>query len=228
VPISEPTTLLTDYLLAALALWLGARLAEASSRTGSWPQRLWAVAFGVAAAAAAAGGTVHGLRAVLGPLTRGFLWQCALLGSALAGALLVAGVAQNLLEGAVRRLALAAVAALLAVELVWISRAGLTRDAVWAGGVAIVLLLALTLLKARTDKAPLGWLLLGLALAGAGLAVQAARVSPHPHFNHNDLCHVLLTAALWPFYRAGLCLGPQPASEARSLASQQSAASPCR
>ena len=24
--------------------------------------------------------------------------------------------------------------------------------------------------------------------------------------NHNDLCHVLQTAALWPFYRAGLRL----------------------
>jgi hypothetical protein len=223
MPITEPTTLLTDYLLAAVALGLGARVADASSRAGSWPQRLWALAFGVGAAAAAAGGTVHGLRAVLGPLTQGLLWQCALLGSALAGALLVAGVAHDMLEGGVRRLALAAVAALLAVQLVWISRAGLTRDAVWAGATAIVLLLALTLLKARTDKAPLGWLLLGLALAGAGLAVQAARVSLRLHFNHNDLCHVLLTAALWPFYRAGLCLGPQTAGEGRSARAQSMA-----
>jgi hypothetical protein len=217
VPISEPTTLLTDYLLAAVALWLGGRLAAESSRTGSWPQRLWAVAFAVGAAAAAAGGTVHGLRAVLGPMARGFLWQCALLGSALAGALLVAGVVLRLVHDRRRRLpALALVAAGLAVELALISSAGLTRHAVWAGAATIAALVGLTLALARTDKAPLAWLLLGLALAGAGLAVQAARVSPHADFNHNDLCHVLLTAALWPIYRAGLCLKPSTPQSIRS------------
>lgn len=212
MPISEPTTLLTDYLLAAVALWLGGRLAEASSRTGSWPQRLWAVAFAVGAAAAAAGGTVHGFRAALGPMARGFLWQSALLGSAIAGALLLAAVVLRLVgDRRGRGLALGAVAVVLAFELALVSSAGLTRHAVWAGAATIVLLLALTLVLARTDKAPLGWLLVGLALAGAGLAVQAARVSPHPYFNHNDLCHLLLTAALGPIYRAGLRLQPEAA-----------------
>jgi hypothetical protein len=77
---------------------------------------------------------------------------------------------------------------------------------VWAGAASIVLLLALTMLRAREDRATLGWLLLALALGGAGLAVQAAHLPLPPLFNHNDLCHVLLTVALWPFYRAGLRL----------------------
>jgi hypothetical protein len=206
VPISEPTTLLTDYLLAAVALWLAARLAASSSRAGSWAQALWGVAFVLGAAAAFAGGTVHGFRSALGPFARALLWQWALLGSALAGTLLLAGAAIHALRGRMLRLALGVVAAKLAVELVVISRAGLTRDAVWSGAVSIVLLLALTLLRARTDPAPLRWLVLGLVLAGAGLAVQAARPTLHPYFNHNDACHVLLTAALWPIYRAGLRL----------------------
>jgi hypothetical protein len=92
------------------------------------------------------------------------------------------------------------------IELAMIGGSGLSRDAVWAGAVSLVLLLALSLSRARTDPESLGWLLLGLALAGAGLAVQATRLTLHPSFNHNDLCHVLLTAALWPFYRAGLRL----------------------
>jgi hypothetical protein len=30
-------------------------------------------------------------------------------------------------------------------------------------------------------------------------------MGPGP-FNHNDVCHVIQTVALWPFYRAGLRL----------------------
>lgn len=204
--ISEPSTLLTDYLLAATAIGLGVRLGAASTPSGSRARQLWAVAFLVGAAAAIAGGTVHGFRASLDPLVRAWLWQWALLGSALAGALLLAGVALSALRGGPLRLALGVVAAKLVVELAVIAGSGLTRDAVWAGAATIVLLLALTLLRARTDPAPLGWLLLGLALAAAGLAVQAARLTLHAHFNHNNFCHVLLTVALWPFYRAGLRL----------------------
>lgn len=221
MPITEPVTLLTDYLLAGVALWLGGRLAEASSRTGSWPLRLWAVAFAVGAASAAAGGTVHGFRPVLGPMARGFLWQSALLGSALAGALLVAALGFALLRGRGRVLALAALGAALVVELALVSSAGLTRHAVWGGAATIVLLLALALLLARHDRAPLAWLALGLLLAAAGLGVQAFRVSPHPYFNHNDLCHVLLTAALWPIYRAGLCLQPRAGGSVTRAATQQ-------
>jgi hypothetical protein len=206
VPISEPITLLTDYLLGAVAFWLAARLAAASSRTGSWPQALWAVAFALGAVAAFAGGTFHGFRTSLGPFAGALLWQCALLGGALAGTLLVAGAAIHVLRGRALRVALGVLVAKAALELVLISRAGLTRDAVWSGVVSIVMLLALALLRVREDRATLGRLLLGLAMGGAALAVQAARLSLHPHFNHNDLCHVLLTAALWPFYRAGLRL----------------------
>jgi len=206
VPISEPTTLLTDYLLAAAAFWLAARLAGASSRTGSWAQALWALAFTLGAVAACAGGTVHGFRSSLDPFAGALLWQCALLGGALAGTLLLAGAALHALRGGVLRLALGVLAVKAGLELVVISRAGLARDAVWAGAATVVLLLAFGVLRARTDRETLGWLLLALVLAGTGLAVQAARLTLHPHFNHNDACHVFLTAALWPFYQAGLRL----------------------
>jgi len=204
VPISEPTTLLTDYLLAAAAFWLAAGLAAASSRTGSWAQALWALAFTLGGVAAFAGGSVHGFSSALGPFARALLWQCALLGGALAGTLLLAGAAFHALRGGVLRVALGVLAAKAALELVVISRAGLVRDAVWAGAATVALLLAV--LRTRTDRETLGWLLLALVLAGAGLALQAARLTLHPYFNHSDACHVFLTAALWPFYRAGLRL----------------------
>ena len=59
----------------------------------------------------------------------------------------------------------------------------------------------------RAASGALAPVALGLATAATALAVQRAGLSLHAHFNHNDLAHVLLDrAALWPFYRAGLCL----------------------
>jgi hypothetical protein len=64
-------------------------------------------------------------------------------------------------------------------------------------------LLALSLAAPRPDDRPLGWLAAALALSAAGIAAQQARVPGPGPFNHNDVCHVLQTAALWPFYRIG-------------------------
>jgi hypothetical protein len=74
----------------------------------------------------------------------------------------------------------------------------------------IVLLLALGLVTARRDGRLLAALVGALALSAAGIAVQQARVAGLGPFNHNDLCHLLQTAAVWPFYRAGLRLRDRP------------------
>jgi uncharacterized protein DUF6962 len=81
-----------------------------------------------------------------------------------------------------------------------------TRHAVWAGAFWIVALVALIAGSAAGRDALLQPMALGLALVGAGLIVQRGGWALHTHFNHNDVAHVLMTAALWPFYRAGLRL----------------------
>jgi hypothetical protein len=58
---------------------------------------------------------------------------------------------------------------------------------------------------AQQEPQRLAWLVLALGLSAASLLVEKTGVSLGP-FNHNDVCHVLLTAALWPFYRIGLGL----------------------
>jgi hypothetical protein len=165
------------------------------------------VAFALGAIAAFAGGTEHGLRPWLDQDTRARLRQCAFLGSAAAGLLLVAGVAWVATGGHRRRLLLAGLGGLLVAELALVAGTSAAREAAIAGAINVALLLGLALHQARgRDARLLARLAGGLALAAAGLAVQVAGIAPHAHFNHDDLCHVLLTAALWPFYRAGAAL----------------------
>jgi hypothetical protein len=81
--LTEPTTMLTDYLLTVLAAAFAISLRHRAGncdRTQSNPFRdrsagLWPLAFGVTALAALAGGTAHGFRLYLGELGHARVWQ---------------------------------------------------------------------------------------------------------------------------------------------------------
>jgi hypothetical protein len=207
MPVSEPTTLASDWVLAALAMALGARLYRAGRGTGEGPRarRLWAAAFLAGAAAALAGGIVHGFPASLSPFAHAVLWKTVLVTTGLAGSLLLAGAVLATARGSWRTALLAAAVAQFAVYLVLVSGSDDTGLAVWNGAATIVVLLALALATAGSDPRRLGWILLGLGLSAAGLVAQRAGVGVFI-LNHNDVCHVLQAASLWPFYRAGLRL----------------------
>jgi hypothetical protein len=202
MPLSEPTTLVSDWVLAAVALWLAVRLHRAGAWKDGRARRLWSAAFVAGAAAALAGGAVHGFAASLTPLAHDVLWKIVLAGTGLAGSLLLAGVALATLPGSWRTVFLAGSAVQLAVYLFLVSGSNDVRLAVWNGAATILALLALVLATASQAPRRLAWILLALGLSAAGLAVQRSGLAAGI-LNHNDVCHVLQTAALWPFYRAG-------------------------
>ena len=217
MPLSEPTTLVSDWVLAAVATALGALLYRAGAGEKRRARRLWAAAFLAGAAAALAGGAVHGFAPALSPLAHGALWKTVLVGTGVAGSLIFTGTVCATLTGSWRRALLVGAAAQLLVYLALVCGSNDTRLAVGNGALAIVALLALVLATAAQDSRRFGWILLALVLSAAGLAVQRAGVTV-PFLNHNDVCHVLQTAALWPFYCAGLRLrdrGSSPSGRER-------------
>lgn len=201
MPIAEPTTLASDWALAAVAAALGTRLLRAGRSEGRPATLLWAAAFLAGGAAALAGGAVHGFAAALPPAARAALWKTVLAGGGLAGSLLLAGIAVATLRGGWRRIALAAAAGELALYLAVVTVSDDVRHAVGNAAATILAVLALALASARRDPRRLGWMLLGLGLAAAGLAAQRGPVSLGA-LNHNDVCHVLQMMSLWPLYRA--------------------------
>jgi hypothetical protein len=93
----------------------------------------------------------------------------------------------------------------LAVYLALVSVSNDVRLAVGNGAVTILALLTLAPATASHHPRRLGWILLALGLTTAGLLAQRSGLAAGL-LNHNDVCHVLQTAALWPFFRAGLLL----------------------
>jgi hypothetical protein len=203
--LSEPTTLVSDWVLAVVALALGVRLYRIGAGEERRAQRLWAAAFLVGAVGALAGGIFHGFAASLSPVAYTALRKIALVGCGLAGSLILAGTVLATLGQRWRGAFLAAAAGQVVAYLALVSGSDDMRNAVWNGVVTILAVLALALATAFHDARRLAWILLALGLSVAGLAAYHARFAI-AILNHNDVCHVLQTVALWPFYRAGLRL----------------------
>ncbi len=72
--ITEPMTLITDYMLAGQSAFLAISLLRKSRAAGKGSVGLWVIAFLVAALAALAGGTSHGFRLYLGEANWAIVW----------------------------------------------------------------------------------------------------------------------------------------------------------
>ncbi len=194
--ISEPATLLTDYLMAGLALAWFMRLAgqRSGAALGSWRS-----AFLLLALSSFLGGTYHGFQAMLPPPVPDSLWRATLASAALASLFLMkAGVCQFGTRGrrAWTGLAYAKAGTALAVGQAWPDFLVVLAD--FALSVAVVAALAFPHLRA-------GWNAAAKFLAGTGLfvlggTVQALGLAPHPAFNHNDLFHVIQILGNFMFY----------------------------
>ena len=187
---NEPTTVLTDYALAAVAAWLSFSLFKEPQKARRW----WALAFAALAAGAVLGGTWHGfLRADL-------LWKATTLSVGVASFGMVAGSAHAVFSGTARTLILTAALAKLLVYSGWMLFHDRFLYVVIDTGIAFIVVAALHLWKRN------GPILAGVAVSVVAGLVQASGFKLHEHFNHNDLYHVIQIAAMWLLYRgARLC-----------------------
>jgi len=87
--IAEPTTTLTDYALAVLAVSLGTMLWAPEWKSS--PATLWAVGYYVIAAAATTGGTFHGFGTMMRPSVRSALWNVTVFLIGLSAGFMIAG-----------------------------------------------------------------------------------------------------------------------------------------
>jgi hypothetical protein len=91
--ITEPMTMVTDYLLAAESVVLAILLLVAARAAGGRSVHLWVLAFLVAAVAGFAGGTAHGFRLYLGEANWAIVWKVTVWSIGLGAVLmLVAGI----------------------------------------------------------------------------------------------------------------------------------------
>jgi hypothetical protein len=207
VRITEPMTMITDYVMGALAFVLAMRLMSDAAAGRQLSGRLWAAAFVMTAAAAIAGGTYHGFIQWMPGLGGRAMWKATLLATGLGSACLLAAALVAAAAGQLRTALVAVVIVKLAVY-VWTIA---TKDqfivviADYGTALAAILLAAWFLRPSGLTPAA-WWITAGVAVAAVAGVIQWARLAPHVHFNHNDLFHVVQMVSLYLLYRGGLLL----------------------
>jgi hypothetical protein len=185
-------TLATDYALSGAAGWLGWRLFR---NRGSQKSRfLWALAFAALALAAFLGGTWHGLA------RHDLLWKATLLAAGAASFAMLAAAAFATTRNTARHTLLAFAAAKLVIYSAWMLA---HDDFVWVVVDTGIALAAVALLHLVSFN---GWILTGVAVSIVAAAVQASGFAPHPHFNHNDLYHLIQIGAVALLFRGAMRL----------------------
>ncbi len=184
---TEPMTLITDYVLAAVTAWLCFLLFKRHEKQAS--RKLWALAFAALAVGAFLGGTWHGL------LQNDLIWKATLLSVGVASFAMLAGSAVAALSGAARALVIGFALAKLAVYCAWMLRRDDFIFVVIDTGIAFAAVAALHLWRFNP------WILAGVAVSVAAALVQASGFALHEHFNHNDLYHLIQAAATLALYR---------------------------
>jgi urea transporter len=203
--ITEPMTLLTDYLLAALVFYFAFRLFHAAGRSGQSSVRWWATAFAFSALAGVTGGTYHGFHSQLGAAVGLGLWKVTVYAIGIAGLSLLFGAALSSLRRSLRLWVLAAAILEFLVYAVWMANHNDFRFVIYDYAPVLVVVLFLQFLRLGREKsAP--WILGGILLSFAAAGVQASGFDPAPNFNHNDLYHLVQMGAFYLLYRGGRLL----------------------
>ena len=205
--VTEPMTVATNAVLAVLAFVLAVFLAYKSVAAGSAAGGGLAAALFATALAALIGALAHGTDPRSDAALRARFWRGTLYATGLIGAATVASVAFFAARGSTRSAILVFAGIKLVVFIVRVARHPEFRVAAadYGGALAIVLVGA-AYMAVRRQAPGMTWLIVGVLVSLVAGIVQARRLAPHRHFNHNDLYHVIQMAALYAFYRGGALL----------------------
>lgn len=196
--LAEPTTAITDWILAGLVIALAIRLrAVPRQRT----VRYWQWAFIFTALGAFAAGVFH---AVVGQTTAKVLttlWKGSAFALGLAVFFMLLATAAGRLSTRSARILMIFAAVQLVVYTLWTARHDdfLSVISNYALGMAIVAAVNLVTYSRNPESAR--WIVAGIAVTALGSVVQALQIAPHRHFNHNDLFHVIQMAGMILLYR---------------------------
>ena len=202
--ISEPTTLVTDYLLGTLAEVCAVLLVKENQTLRQQTLRFWAFALIATAAASYSGGTYHGFQHALGEPVAAVLWKATTISMGAASFFLLAAAFTAAFAREDRSWLIGAAALKLAIYAGWMATHDEFRFVIYDYGSTLAILLLL-LMTGRTIglSGHRAYIAAGIFVSIAAAGVQQNGIRFHQHFNHNDLMHVVQMAGVWLLYKGG-------------------------
>jgi hypothetical protein len=202
--ITEPVTLLTDYLLAVECVVFAILLyRHAKNET---PILLWSISFFTIALAAATGGTYHGFIQSMGVGISSTLWKITLYSIGVSTLCLLSGMILVALKGKVQTIFLILAAIQFLGFVILIGRNYEYKYVIYDYVPAMVVILALCILRLNRPYAI--WIIAGILISFAAAGIQLSGFTLHKNFNHNDLYHGIQMIGMYLLFRGGKFLKP--------------------
>lgn len=202
--ISEPTTTLTDYLIAVAAfIFAGLLLRRGySQKSVCW----WAAAFAWVGLAAALGGTCHGFVLWLGNVWSARLWQIMVYALSFASVSMLVGTLYSCLPAKRRRFwLLVAFGKGIAIWTILLQMPQFNLAAAdYISAMAIVLMLqthAFSTASSQTVSRAAVWMIAGILVSGLAIGILGSGFALSAAFNHNDLYHLVQLGGLALLYQ---------------------------
>ncbi len=204
--ITEPTTMLTDYLLGLFTVILAVRLFKLNENQQENSILLWAGALVATAIAAFLGGTSHGFALHFSDFAKTAIWKATVYSIGLASFLMLSGTLFATVANPLRKLLLGLVLLKFLIYAGWMISHDEFKYVIfdYAPAMLGVVLLQLYAYSKWKHKSAV-WLISGVLISFAAAGIQMSGFTLHQHFNHNDLYHVIQMGAIYLLYRgAGL------------------------
>ncbi|MCH6560395.1 hypothetical protein IH799_08600 [candidate division KSB1 bacterium] len=204
--ITEPTTMLTDYLLGLFTVILAVRLFKLNENQQENSILLWAGALVATAIAAFLGGTSHGFALHFSDFAKTAIWKATVYSIGLASFFMLSGTLFAAVANPLRKLLLGLVLLKFLVYAGWMISHDEFKYVIFDYAPAMfgVVLLQLYAYSRWKHKSAV-WLISGVVVSFAAAGIQMSGFTIHQHFNHNDLYHVIQMGAIYLLYRgAGL------------------------
>ena len=203
--ITEPATFFTDLLISGVSIFFLLCLLRKYRDAHSFTILFWALGFSSLAISALMGAIFHGSGYWFEQSFRDSIWLVALVTMIVMSAFLLSAVTFSALDGRYRTLALSVIVVKAVIVLIWILNDIRFVVAIYDYGSSMACIAIMALLRLRGSwSTPGRWILSAIALSIVGSVVQVMKLAPHPHFNHNDVFHLIQLLANWLFYRAAL------------------------
>lgn len=202
--ITEPTTMITDYLVAGLSVYFWWQLLQDARERQVKAESWWSWAFLATAVGAMAGGTSHGFTIYLGQLGWLIFWKLTIYSLAMASWCLLVATLISSFKGRTRVLLVVLASLKFVLYAGFMVRENDFDYVIYDYGSTMLIVLLLQLwcwMHRRTPAAP--WIIGGIAVSFAASQIQMSEFTLHRHFNHNDLFHVVQMLGLALLYKGG-------------------------
>ncbi len=200
--ITEPMTMITDYLLGTVSIFLGSRLLIIGKRDGKRSVLFWGIAFNATGLAAFTGGTYHGFLNYFAPLTQVILWKITLLLAGVMSLSMLLGSLWAKLKNPYRFWLAVLVVSKFFVFSILVLRSDSFSIVVldYVPAMIGVVICHVRGLFADRNNEEARWLVAGVLISFVGAAFQHHRIGFSDGFNHNDLYHVIQIVAMSVFF----------------------------